>query len=227
MGALLRLLQLLRVAEHHDVPRRAGGGEQHGERHLPGFVDEQHVERFGRLEKHSRPRLSTVAFLAELRHHGIGVVEAVAVVVDLDTTLGEEADETRVDASEIVLRRLSLGGGGLGEQRHDVSLLDLLPRWNGDFQMLWRPPQLDTRSLTFGMQGDPVRELRERLLQWSGTPADAAESDVFDDSLRELVIQFQRRNSLTADGVAGTRTQAMLDAALASTDSPLLSAVSH
>jgi len=115
----------------------------------------------------------------------------------------------------------------LGDQRHDVALSDLVPRWNGEYQMLWRPPQLDTRSLNLGMQGDPVRELRSRLLQWSGQPQGAAVSDVFDDSLRDLVIQFQRRSGLTADGVAGTRTQAMLDAALASTDSPLLSAVSN
>ena len=115
----------------------------------------------------------------------------------------------------------------LGDQHHDVALSDLHPRWNGEFQMLWRPPQLDTRSLNFGMQGDPVRELRARLLQWAGQPQGAAVSDVFDESLRDLVIQFQRRSGLTADGVAGTRTQAMLDSALASTDSPLLSAVSN
>jgi len=72
-----------------------------------------------------------------------------------------------------------------------------------------------------------VRELRTRLMQWAGLPPGAVQSDNFDESLRELVIQFQRRAGLTADGVAGTRTQAMLDAALAAADSPLLSAVSH
>ena len=39
------------------------------------------------------------------------------------------------------------------------------------------------------------------------------------------MVQFQRRNGLTADGVAGAQTQALLDAALSSTDTPLLSAV--
>ena len=111
--------------------------------------------------------------------------------------------------------------------RHEVPLAELQARWNGEFQMLWRPPQLDTRSLSLGMSGDPVRELRTRLMQWAGLPAGAVQSDIFDESLRELVIQFQRRAGLTADGVAGTRTQAMLDAALAAADSPLLSAVSH
>ena len=115
----------------------------------------------------------------------------------------------------------------LGPDRHEVPLAELQARWNGEFQMLWHPPQLDTRSLSLGMNGDPVRELRTRLMQWAGLPPGAVQSDNFDESLRELVIQFQRRAGLTADGVAGTRTQAMLDAALAAADSPLLSAVSH
>jgi general secretion pathway protein A len=113
----------------------------------------------------------------------------------------------------------------IGGANHDVALPDLEARWNGDFQILWRPPQLDTRSLALGTQGDPVRVLRQRLRQWSGQAPEVDSSDVFDESLRELVVRFQRRSGLTADGIAGTRTQALLDAAMASTDSPLLSAV--
>jgi len=113
----------------------------------------------------------------------------------------------------------------IGASMHDVPLPDLKARWNGEFQMLWRPPQLDTRSLSLGMQGEPVRVLRGRLRQWAGLPAESEAADVFDEGLRELVVQFQRRSNLTADGIAGTRTQALLDVALATTDSPLLSAV--
>jgi general secretion pathway protein A len=113
----------------------------------------------------------------------------------------------------------------IGASMHDVATSDLKARWNGEFQMLWRPPQLDTRSLAAGMQGEPVRVLHERLRQWAGLPAEAQASDVFDEELRDLVVQFQRRSGLIADGIAGTRTQALLDAALAATDSPLLSAV--
>jgi general secretion pathway protein A len=112
----------------------------------------------------------------------------------------------------------------IGGANHDVALPDLEARWNGDFQILWRPPQLDTRSLTLGTQGDPVRVLRQRLHQWAGQPPEVEASDVFDESLRDMVVQFQRRSGLTADGIAGTRTQALLDVALASRDSPLLSA---
>ena len=112
----------------------------------------------------------------------------------------------------------------IGGANHDVAMPELEARWSGDFLILWRPPQLDTRSLTLGNQGEPVRVLRQRLRQWAGQPAEVESSDVFGESLRDLIIQFQRRTGLVADGIAGTRTQALLDAALASADSPLLSA---
>ncbi|MBK7116199.1 MAG: AAA family ATPase [Proteobacteria bacterium] len=112
----------------------------------------------------------------------------------------------------------------IGGANHDVAMPELEARWSGDFLILWRPPQLDTRSLTLGNQGEPVRVLRQRLRQWAGQPAEVESSDVFDESLRDLIIQFQRRTGLVADGIAGTRTQALLDAALASAESPLLSA---
>jgi general secretion pathway protein A len=113
----------------------------------------------------------------------------------------------------------------IGEVTHDVTLAELQDLWNGDFMLLWKPPQLDTRNLSLGSEGEPVRSLRQRLHQWAGLPPDNISADVFDESLQTLVVQFQRRNGLTADGVAGTQTQAMLDAALSPTDTPLLSAV--
>jgi general secretion pathway protein A len=113
----------------------------------------------------------------------------------------------------------------IGDVTHEVTLDALQERWNGDFLLLWKPPQLDTRSLMIGMQGEPVRALRQRLRQWAGLAPEPAAADVFDEPLQSLVIQFQRRNGLAADGVAGTQTQALLDAALSSTDTPLLSAV--
>jgi general secretion pathway protein A len=127
---------------------------------------------------------------------------------------------------QAVVSHLTATGAQLliGAVTHEVALPDLLQRWNGEFLLLWKPPQLDTRSLSMGMRGNPVKMLRARLRQWAGLEQETTSLDVFDDSLQQLVIQFQRRNNLTADGVAGTQTQALLDAALASTDTPLLSA---
>ena len=56
VGALERLVQLLRVAEQHQARRGRRDGEGVGERHLPGLVDEQHVERCRRSPRATRAR---------------------------------------------------------------------------------------------------------------------------------------------------------------------------
>ena len=109
--------------------------------------------------------------------------------------------------------------------RTHIALADLEQHWRGDFQLLWKPPQLDTRNLSLNMQGEPIGVLRNRLRQWAGLLRKPAPNEVFDTSLETLVKQFQLRNGLVADGVAGIQTQAVLDAALAAVNSPLLSAV--
>ena len=45
VGAALGLLQLLRVAEQDQVARGAGAGQDVGQGHLAGLVDEEIVER--------------------------------------------------------------------------------------------------------------------------------------------------------------------------------------
>ncbi|MEY2855082.1 MAG: hypothetical protein RL030_2214, partial [Pseudomonadota bacterium] len=48
----------------------------------------------------------------------------------------------------------------IGWSVREVPLAELEQRWNGHFTLLWRPRQLDTRNLSMGMRGDPVRDLR-------------------------------------------------------------------
>jgi murein L,D-transpeptidase YcbB/YkuD len=48
--------------------------------------------------------------------------------------------------------------------------------------------------------------------------------EYFDEELQDLVMRFQASNNLVVDGIAGVRTQALLDAAVAAADTPLLSA---
>jgi general secretion pathway protein A len=110
----------------------------------------------------------------------------------------------------------------IGASAHDVKIDDLMRHWRGDFQLLWRPQQLDTRSLQLGMQGRPVRMLRERLRQWANLPVEPGASDIYEASLAKLVRQFQQANGLTVDGIAGTQTQALLDATHALAGSPQL-----
>jgi general secretion pathway protein A len=110
----------------------------------------------------------------------------------------------------------------LGGAKHDVGIAELSRYWFGDFVMLWRPATPQVKPLSVGMRGAEVRWLRQSLQRLSGAPPDAPVSDVFDAELRQLVQEFQRRNRLTVDGIAGVQTQIVLASAIASPGSPLL-----
>jgi general secretion pathway protein A len=116
----------------------------------------------------------------------------------------------------------------LGDAAYEIPLAEIQARWNGEFLLLWKPPLPEPRNLRLGMAGEPVRSLRARLNAWAGLTEDAAPlPEVFDENLQQLVIRFQAGNGLAIDGVAGARTQALLDAAVAGAGTPLLSAAAH
>jgi general secretion pathway protein A len=110
----------------------------------------------------------------------------------------------------------------LGGRRRDISIGELTRFWFGDFVMLWRPGTARVKPLSVGMRGDEVRWLRQSLQRVAGGPPDFSASDVFDAKLSELVKDFQKRNRLTVDGIAGVQTQIVLASAVATPDSPLL-----
>jgi len=118
----------------------------------------------------------------------------------------------------------------LGDAGHEVPINELEPRWNGNFLLLWKPSRGEPRELSMGMSGEPVQNLRLRLMRAMGiepeqvTPGEILSND-FDESLQRLVLEFQRTNGLVQDGVAGSRTRALLDTQLADADTPLLSLV--
>jgi general secretion pathway protein A len=110
----------------------------------------------------------------------------------------------------------------LGGARHDVGIGELSRYWFGDFVMLWRPATQNVKPLSVGMRGAEVRWLRQSLQRLSGSPTDAAASDLFDAELSRQVMEFQRRNQLAVDGIAGVQTQIVLASAVSGNDSPLL-----
>ncbi len=148
---------------------------------------------FGQLRQYNRPAILLLNDESGTSHQ---------VVL---TSLGDER------------ARIELGG-----QKHDIGIGELARYWFGDFIMLWRPGTQRVKPLSVGMRGDEVRWLRESLQRLSGAPADAEVSDVFDADLGKLVMDFQRRNQLAVDGIAGVQTQIVLASAVAGTDSPLL-----
>jgi general secretion pathway protein A len=110
----------------------------------------------------------------------------------------------------------------LAGQKHDIGVTDLARYWFGDFIMLWRPGTARVKPLSVGMRGDEVRWLRQSLQRASGASPDASASDVFDSDLSKAVMDFQRRNQLVVDGIAGVQTQIVLASAVAGLDTPLL-----
>jgi general secretion pathway protein A len=126
---------------------------------------------------------------------------------------------------QVVLSSLGNEAGRieLGDATHDVSIAELARYWLGDYVLLWKPVTRTVRNLTLGMRGDEVRWLRRSLLELQGAPGDEQPSDVFDAELGRLVMDFQRRNRLSVDGVAGLQTQVVLNGALPGDGTPLLS----
>jgi general secretion pathway protein A len=116
----------------------------------------------------------------------------------------------------------------LAGQTHEFGIGELSRYWFGDFVMLWRPGTQTVKPLSVGMRGDEVRWLRQSLQRLQGVTAQASVSDVYDSDLSRLVMDFQRQHRLTVDGIAGVQTQMVLASAVATSDSPLLSAyISH
>ena len=110
----------------------------------------------------------------------------------------------------------------LGGARHEIGIGELSRYWFGDFVMLWRPATQSVKPLSVGMRGADVRWLRQSLQRLSGSPPDAPASDLFDTDLSRQVMEFQRRNQLAVDGIAGVQTQIVLASAVSGNDSPLL-----
>ena len=128
-------------------------------------------------------------------------------------------------AHHVVLARLDGKEASLllGETAQSVPLEDLQRLWQGDYILLWKPQELDTRALSLGMRGANVRALRARLQRWQGqAPDPTGGSEYYDEPLQSLVREFQNQSGLKVDGVAGVQTQMLLDGALAQPGTPRL-----
>lgn len=107
---------------------------------------------------------------------------------------------------------------------HEVSINSISRLWYGEYLVLWRPQVQSPRALSAGMQGAGVRWLRASLNSVQGLPNDASASDYYDDELVRMVEDFQRRNRLSVDGIAGVQTQIVLDTLNNPPGAPLLTA---
>ena len=110
----------------------------------------------------------------------------------------------------------------LGGAQREIGIGDLSSSWFGDYVLLWRPGGGSTQPLALGARNARVKWLRDSLHRVNGLPAGETGNDRFDASLVTLVEDFQRKNRLAVDGIAGVQTQVALDAALNDAATPFL-----
>jgi len=88
----------------------------------------------------------------------------------------------------------------------------LEPLWAGRIELLWQMPPAYQAPLRQGDSGETVVWLRQRLASALGAPV--GDAPRFDRELARRLRDFQRRNDLRADGVAGPHTWIRLNASL-------------
>ncbi|HET9862342.1 MAG TPA: AAA family ATPase [Steroidobacteraceae bacterium] len=110
----------------------------------------------------------------------------------------------------------------LGGAQREIGIGDLARSWFGDYVLLWRPAGGGSAPLSFGARNARVKWLRDSLRRVNGLPPEEFASDRFDASLVTMVEEFQRKNRLAVDGIAGVQTQVALDAALNDGSTPFL-----
>jgi general secretion pathway protein A len=110
----------------------------------------------------------------------------------------------------------------LGGAQREVGIGDLSRSWFGDYVLLWKPAAGDSQPLALGTRNARVKWLRDSLRRVNGLPAEDAGGDRYDAALVTLVEDFQRKNRLAVDGIAGVQTQVALDAALNDAATPFL-----
>ncbi|MCZ6560329.1 MAG: AAA family ATPase [Gammaproteobacteria bacterium] len=110
----------------------------------------------------------------------------------------------------------------IGVNTFGVSMEAIARFWFGDYLLIWRPVSNDNRTLSLGMTGTDVRWLRESLDKLNGYPTAMLDSDLFDQELQQLVREFQRKNRLRIDGIAGTQTLITLASANRQPGTPVL-----
>jgi len=112
-----------------------------------------------------------------------------------------------------------------GSERMTVPIDEIAGLWYGQYLLIWKPSNGDPSALLVGSQGPKVLWLRQSLaaLDPAGSVA-VSDSDVFDDELEQQLMDFQQRNRLEADGLAGQQTQIIINSRLGLDDRPSLSA---
>ncbi|MEM7363197.1 MAG: AAA family ATPase [Pseudomonadota bacterium] len=85
---------------------------------------------------------------------------------------------------------------------------DLLQHWNGEFTLLWQPPQTYQRVIRPGDRHPALIDVRSRLQV--GDDASSENISSYDDPLVQAVRRFQLTHGLKPDGLIGVQTLILL-----------------
>ena len=102
-----------------------------------------------------------------------------------------------------------------------VSLQEIAMLWDGSFTILWKPPGIK-RPVSAGASGESVAWIQRALDRLDGKP-ESDVSGVFDEELKQRVLDFQKKFSLRTDGIVGNETLIRLTLALQGPESHSLS----
>jgi general secretion pathway protein A len=148
------------------------------------------------LESRGLRCLSGVANIVQLRQMNV------PVVLRLQSPSGGPD-------SQAVLRSLEGSRATLlvaGETR-TLAAQTLAGEMTGDYVLIWRGPTAGTaRQLKPGARGREVAWLHQRFAAVGAGPESVPNEAVFDATLQQRLREFQRRQGLVADGVAGPVT---------------------
>ena len=91
--------------------------------------------------------------------------------------------------------------------------------------ILWRPPNATEEQIGPGTKSPNVAWLRNSLAAIDQRDVEfSADAESFDDQLGVHLTEFQRNHRLDADGIAGLKTQIIINSMLPSNESPRLKA---
>ncbi|MEM8765808.1 MAG: AAA family ATPase [Pseudomonadota bacterium] len=94
----------------------------------------------------------------------------------------------------------------LGEERLETTQRALREQWSGNYVILWQTPPGYQGSLRSGQTHETVGWLRQQLTGIVGASLASPTPNRFDEQLREAVVEFQRDEGLTPDGIVGPDT---------------------
>jgi general secretion pathway protein A len=110
----------------------------------------------------------------------------------------------------------------IGNREYKFPLSEINQAWDGSFLILWKPP-FARRRLAIGDSGTEVVWVRHTLDMLEKKTPSASYSELFDESLEQRVLAFQRSQSLIQDGFVGSETLVRLTMALLEPNAPSIS----